>query len=425
MKYKKTVLPNGVRVITVPMSDNPTVTFMMYVGTGALFEDAEKAGISHFLEHMCFKGTPTRPGPRRISEELDSIGAQSNAFTWLDRTCYYAKAEARHFKKIADVISDIYLNSIFPEDEMKKEKGVVLGEIDMYSDNPQAKVDDLLQELMYKGYPAERPTIGFKSTVSAITREDLVAYRDSQYKAENTIIVIAGGVPEAEMLDTASAIGARVPKGVVSPEKVTKDKVQERPELTVFKKDTDQAHIIVAFRSFDRFDPDVYIARMIRGILRSGMSSRLFVRLREEMGSGYYVSADHTPFRYYGQFSVSTGTEPKRVIEIVKAILDELNKLKNVLVGKEELEKVREIVRSGMKMGLEASDDIAGFYGDQEVAKGEVKTPEEIDAIYSAITAEDIQRVAQRIFTENRLNMSIVGPLERTPELEQALTFKI
>jgi len=424
MKYKKTILSNGVRVITVPMTDNPTVTFMMYVGTGALHENAEKAGISHFLEHMCFKGTPTRPGPRHISKELDSIGAQYNAFTWLERTCYYAKSEARHFRRIADVISDIYLNSMFPEEEIQKEKGVVLGEIDMYSDDPKSKADDMLQELMYKGYPAERTTLGFKSTVSSITREDLIAYRDGQYKAENTIIVIAGGVSEIEMLEVASGIGEKVPSGKFSPEKETEDINQDKPAITVFKKDTDQAHIIVAFRSFNIFDPDVYIARMIRSILRSGMSSRLFVRLREQMGAGYYVTADHLPFRYFGQFSISTGTEPKRVNEIVIAIMEEINKLRNELVGEEELAKVREIVRSGMKMGLEASDDMAGFFGEQEVAKGEIRTPEEIDAIYTSITAEDIKRVAERIFTENRLNMSIVGPLEKTSELEQALSLK-
>lgn len=423
MNFKRHILPNGVRVILVPMKDNPTVTFGMYACTGSLYESKEQAGISHFLEHICFKGTTKRPNPRSISLELDSIGARYNAYTWLEKTCFWAKAGAEHFEKIADVVSDIYLNSVFPEDEIKKEKGVVLGEIDMYNDDPKSKVDDLLMENMYKGTPAERPTIGFKNTVSAITREDILKYRDNQYKAENTVIGIAGGLPEKKMLEIAQKIGAKVKEGKWSPQKETKDKKQTVPEMTIFTKDTDQAHIIVAFRSFDRFDKDVYIANGIANILQSGMSSRLFTRLREQMGSGYYVSAGNFPFNDFGVFSISTGTTPERVVEIVRAILEEVARIKNEPVKKDELEKVREIVRAGMKMGLESSDDVMEFFANQEVSRKEIKTPEEYDKIISKITADDIMRVAKRIFTDERMNLAVVGPLKEAPELKKVLTF--
>ena len=424
MNFKRHILGNGVRVILVPMKDNPTVTVAMYACTGSLYETKEQAGISHFLEHMSFKGTKKRPSPRAISLELDSIGAVYNAYTWLEKTCYWAKAGAEHFEKISDVISDIYLNSVFPEDEIQKEKGVVLGEIDMYNDDPKSKVDDILMAHMYKDTPAERPTIGSKETVSAITREDLIKYRDSQYKAENTVIAISGGVSEKKMLDMAKKIGAKVKKGGVTPQFPTKDKEQKAPEMAIFTKDTDQAHIIVAFRSFDRFDKDVYIANGIANILRSGMSSRLFTRLREVMGSGYYVSASHMPFADFGSFYIATGTTPERVTEIVAAILEEVARMKNEPVKKDELKKVQEIVRSGLKMGLESSDDVMAFFADQEVAKKEIKTPEEYEKIISAITAKDIMRVAKRIFTNEKMNLAVVGPIKENLELSKALTLK-
>ncbi len=424
MQFKKHILPNGVRVILVPMKDNPTVTFGMYACTGSLYETDEQAGISHFLEHMCFKGTKKRPTPRDISLELDSIGARYNAYTWLEKTCYWAKAGAEHFEKIADVVSDIYLNSVFPEDEMKKEKGVVLGEIDMYNDDPKSKVDDILMAHMYANTPAARPTIGSKETVSAITRSALVLYRDNQYKAENTVIAVAGGLSEKEMLAVAEKIGAKVKAGAWSPQKETKDKKQTAPEIKIFTKDTDQAHLIVAFRSFDRFDKDVYIANGIANILRSGMSSRLFTRLREQMGSGYYVTAANMPFADFGSFYIATGTTPERVTEIVTAILEEVARMKKELVKKDELLKVQEIVRAGLKMGLESSDDVMEFFADQEVARKDIKTPEEYEKIISAITAKDIQRVAKRIFVNDTLNLAVVGPLKENGDLEKALTLK-
>ena len=424
MQFKKHILPNGVRVILVPMKDNPTVTFGMYACTGSLYETDEQAGISHFLEHMCFKGTKKRPTPRDISLELDSIGARYNAYTWLEKTCYWAKAGAEHFEKIADVVSDIYLNSVFPEDEMKKEKGVVLGEIDMYNDDPKSKVDDILMAHMYANTPAARPTIGSKETVSAITRSALVLYRDNQYKAENTVIAVAGGLSEKEMLAVAEKIGAKVKAGTWSAQKETKDKKQTAPEIKIFTKDTDQAHLIVAFRSFDRFDKDVYIANGIANILHSGMSSRLFTRLREQMGSGYYVTAANMPFADFGSFYIATGTTPERVTEIVTAILEEVARMKNELVKKDELLKVQEIVRAGLKMGLESSDDVMEFFADQEVARKDIKTPEEYEKIISAITAKDIQRVAKRIFVNDTLNLAVVGPLKENGDLEKALTLK-
>ncbi len=409
MKFTKTILPNGVRVITAPMAGNPTVTVMINVATGSHHETPEQSGISHFLEHMCFKGTEKRPTARDISTELDSIGASYNAFTGSEVTGYWAKADVRHFAKIADVVSDVYKHSIFPVAEIEKEKGVVMGEIDMYGDDPQEKISEALVKHMYKGEPASRDVLGTKETVKAITRDDLIAYKKSQYTPKNTVIAIAGGIDEEEMLSWARQTFSDLKDAESRPGLPTKDRIQEGPELVSLEKDTDQAHIILSWRTFDRKHPDRYVASMVRNILRAGMSSRLFIKLREELGSGYYIGAHHGTSKTFGRFYISTGTAHARVPEIVDAILKETDRIKYELVSVQELEKVKEYRRAHLRMGLETSDDVADFLVDQEVIKNDIYTPEKFDEIYSKITAEDIQRVAATLFDSKKLTVGVIG----------------
>lgn len=409
MQFKKTILPNGVRVITAPIANNPTVTVMINVCTGSFYETDEQAGISHFLEHVCFKGTTKRPTARIISTELDSIGAEYNAFTSEEVTGYWAKADVKHFTKIADIAADIFKNSVFPPAEIEKEKGVVTGEIDMYADEPQEKINEALVKHMYKGQPASRHVLGTKETVRAITRDAIIAYRDSQYTAANTIITIAGGIPEEDMLAWANDNFSDLVKKDTIAEFPTIDQIQTGPESVFLDKDTDQAHIILMWRTFNRSNPDKYIAKMIQHILRSGMSSRLFIKLREEMGSGYYVGAGQHTYKSFGSFNISTGTTHERVPEIITAIIAETERLKTERVSENELEKVKEFLRSHRRMALETSDDIAGFCVGQESHEGNILTPEEIDLIYTVIKAEDIIRVAKVIFDKQKLNVAVIG----------------
>jgi predicted Zn-dependent peptidase len=409
MNYKKTILDNGVRVITAPMDGNPTVTVMVTVGTGSYNEEAPEAGLSHFLEHMCFKGTTKRASAIAISTELDSIGATYNAFTSNEITGYYAKADAKHFENIGDIVADIYNNSVFPEGEIEKEKGVVLGEIDMYADEPQEKVSDALREFMYEGQVAARPVLGSKETVRAITRADLIRYRDMQYRPHNTLVTIAGGVTEGAALAFArAAFGDMVP-GESRPEFITKDKDQTAPETVFLDKDTDQAHMILAWRTFDRNHPDRFAARIANGILRGGMSSRLFVKLRDEMGSGYYIGSGHETHNTFGQFHISTGTTAERVAEIASAIIAETRRLQTEPVPQGELEKIRSLIRSRIRMSLETSDGVADFFADQEMFEDVVRSPEEIDAILSAVSADDVVRVSRALFDPRHLTFAAIG----------------
>jgi predicted Zn-dependent peptidase len=409
MKFKKTILENGVRVITAPMTGNPTVTVMVTVGTGSFYEKPEWSGISHFLEHVCFKGTAKRPSAKAITTELDSIGALYNAFTMREATGFYAKADVKHFEKIADVIADIFKNPTIPEKEVEKEKGVITGEIDMYADDPQEKISEALMKHMYEGEPASRDVLGTKETVNAITREALVEYKYSQYTGPNTIVTIAGGIKEEDMLMYARANFSDLENKLPSPEFLTRDREQRNFETVFITKPTDQAHIVLAWRTFDRSHPDRYTANLIKHILKGGMSSRLFIRLRDEMGSGYYIGAVSAVYKSFGAFLISTGTKHERVPEIVSAILAETQKLSEEGVTAEELEKVKEYMRAHRLMSLETSDDVAEYCAEHELLEGTILTPAELDAIYTQITAEDVIRVAKALFDKRKLTVAAIG----------------
>jgi predicted Zn-dependent peptidase len=301
------------------------------------------------------------------------------------------------------------MNSTFPEGEIAKEKGVVLGEIDMYADDPQEKIYDALRAYMYRGEPAEKDILGTKETVTAITRDDLAMYHASQYKASNTIVTISGGVPEGEMIAWAHKTMGAIPDGPVKPELITTDRTQLAPETVFIDKDTDQAHIILAWRTFDRRSPDRYIANIVLGILRAGMSSRLFIRLRDEMGSGYYIHANHSLHMTFGRFTIGTGTTADRVPEIISAILAETERLKNEPVTDLELKKVKEYIRAHMLMSLETSDQVADFFGDQEILSDRIRIPRELDELFARVTAEDILRVSKILFDKQKLTIGTIG----------------
>jgi predicted Zn-dependent peptidase len=409
MKHTKTILDNGVRVITAPMDGNPTVTVMVTVGTGSYHEEPQESGLSHFLEHMCFKGTTRRLTSLSITTELDGMGAIYNAFTSNEITGYYAKADAKHFERIGDIVADIYQNSVFPKGEIEREKGVVLGEIDMYADEPQEKISDALREHMYKGQSASRAVLGTKETVRAITRADLIRYRDMQYRPHNTLVTIAGGVGEVEALAFARKTFGSMLSGDSRPEFATADRDQHGPETVFVEKDTDQAHMILAWRTFDRSHRERFAARIANGILRGGMSSRLFIKLRDEMGSGYYIGSGHDTYRTFGQFHISTGTTAERVAEIAGAIIAETRRLQTEVVPGDELEKIRSLIRSRVRMSLETSDGVADFFADQEMFDDAVRSPEELDAILSSVTAEDVMAVARTIFDSRRLTFAVIG----------------
>lgn len=420
MSYIKKTLENGLRIVLVPLKDTETVTVMVLAETGSEYEEKSVNGISHFLEHMCFKGTTKRPSSRVINHELDSLGSQSNAFTNTEYTGFYAKAHAKHTSQILDIVSDIYLHSIFPEEEIQKEKRVVIEEINMYEDRPDHKVWEILGELMYKDQPAGRAILGSKETVGAFTRENLLTYHKQHYVASGTLVVVSGKIDEEKITQEIEHSFKEIGVG----EKGKKEKVvelQTQPELTVHHKESDQTHLVLAFRSFDSYDKRNFAASLLSTILGGGMSSRLFSKMREDLGICYYIYSAHSTSTDHGSFVIAGGVSNVRAEEAIKEILEEVKKITIEAVSPEELRKAKDFKIGNLFLGLETSDAYANFYGHQEISHEEVLDPEEVVKRIEAVTAEEIQSVAQDIFQVSKLNLSLVGPHKDTEKFKNLL----
>ncbi|QQR82662.1 insulinase family protein [Candidatus Campbellbacteria bacterium] len=420
MKYHKKVLPNGMRTIVAPMKDNPTVTVMVLVEAGSRYEDKRMNGISHFLEHMCFKGTPKRPHSGDISHELDSMGAESNAFTGDEVTGYWAKARAHQFDHILEIVSDLYLNPLLPEHDIATERGVIIEELNMYEDLPQRIVHDVLEECLYKGQSAGRPIIGSKENLIRFTRPDFIKYRTTHYVAPKTTLVVAGNVSVADAEKKIAKYFSHLPKAKYVQRAKTKEN-QKTPQILIKPKKTDQTHFLLGFRSFDLFDKRNPAVEVLTTILGRGMSSRLFRKLRDEMGVCYYVRAGSQTSTDTGVFKIASGVDTKRFEEVLSEILAQVRRLKNELVEPTELAKAKEMILGHTQMGLESSDDVANWFGEQEILHKKIQTPEEALKEISEVTAKDVQKVAREIFKNATLNLAAVGPVKKTPKLNRIL----
>ena len=412
MNYTKTILKNGLRIITVPMKDNETVTVMTLVEAGSNYEPKDINGISHFLEHMCFKGTEKRPSAKVINNELDSLGSQSNAFTSTEYTGYWAKAHHSKVDHLLDVVSDIYLNSKLPEVEIEKEKGVIIEEINMNEDMPQAKVGDVFGELFHGDQSAGRPVIGSRENIKKMMREDFVEYKKNHYVAKATTVVVAGKMNEKKVIKNIEQLFKDVPLG-----KKTKlqpyQASQKTPQAKVFFKETDQTHLILGFRSFDRYDKRNTALGLLSAMLGGGMSSRLFQKMREELGICYYVYSGKYASTTYGSLAISAGVSNTRVKEAISGILEEVQKIVVEEVPEKELRKVKDYMIGNMFLGLESSDSLADFYGFQELLHHKkILSPDEIVAKIEKVTAKDIQKVAKEVLKNEGLNLALVGPFK-------------
>jgi predicted Zn-dependent peptidase len=420
MKLKKKVLPHGLKMIAVPMADNPTVTVLVLVETGSKYESKDKNGLSHFLEHMCFKGTATRPNTSDLSKELDGLGCQYNAFTGQEFTGYYAKGKAGDFSKLLDVVSDLYLNPLFKEEEIEKEKGVIVDEINMYDDMPMQKVGETWMKLLYGDTPAGWSIAGPRDVVRGMKREDFVAYRKAHYVASATTVVVSGNIDAVDAFKDIAKKFKGISDGKKAGKKKTRD-MQTTPAVAIEHKETDQTHFILGTRSFPVGDKRNSALAVLGGVLGSGMSSRLFRKIRDEMGVGYYVRAGNSTSTDGGYFAVSAGVANNRLEEVIRAVLAEMEALKHELVSPEELTKVKEHMVGMLYLGLESSDDLAEYYGMQEVLRRDIKTPKEKEKIIRAITAEEVRAMARKIFVEKTLNLALIGPYKDAEALKKIL----
>ncbi len=355
MKFTKKILPNGLRVVSVPDSEALASTVLVLVEAGSKYETKSINGVSHFLEHMCFKGTTKRPKALMISSELDSLGAQYNAFTSQEYTGYYAKVQPKHFDKALEIVADLYLNPLFEEAEIEKEKGVIIEEINMYEDMPNRRVGEFLMKLMYGDQPAGWGVAGEKEIIKILKRDDFINYRKNHYVAKATTVIVAGKYDEKSLFKKIADKFATIEPNSKKPKIKTKEKQSEPQSLAHFK-ETDQTHLMIGFRSRDLFHPDLYVLEVLAGVLGGGMSSRLFQVVREEMGAAYYVRAGNDSYTDHGIFEIAAGVDNKKIEAVITAILKEVKRLKEELVGKSELRKVKDSLIGHLYLGLEKSD---------------------------------------------------------------------
>jgi predicted Zn-dependent peptidase len=398
---------------------NPTVTVLVLVEAGSKYETKSQNGLSHFLEHMCFKGTTRRPQASDIARELDTLGTQYNAFTGQEYTGYYAKGRATQTSKLIDIVSDLYLNPTLSAAEIEKEKGVICDEINMYEDMPARKVYDIFQELLYGNQPAGWTISGSKEQVKKFSRRDFIKYREAHYVASATTIIVAGDIDEKKVITEVT----KQFKNASTVKKTKKVKVKENqkfPQVKLGYKKTDQSHILLGFRSFDTYHKDNAAMSMLSGVLGAGMSSRLFQKVRDEMGCGYYVGAYHDNSTDTGVLTLRAGVAPDRAVEVVEALLAECTKLTKELVSEGELSKVREIASGGIFMGLESSDAVAEFYGGQAILRKDVLSASEIENKLRAVTPKDIMRVAKKVCIPKNLNLAVLGPHKKDTAFVQA-----
>lgn len=418
--FHKTVLKNGLRIITVLQKNTQAVTVLVLVGTGSKYEKKEINGISHFLEHMYFKGTKKRPSATVIAETLDKVGGIYNAFTSEEYTGYFAKVAAQHFELALDWVSDIFLNSTLPEKEIEKEKGVIIEEINMIYDNPMSYVQTLWPKLLYGDQPAGWDVAGTKETISKMTGEKLIDYTEKQYVAKNTIFVIAGSFNEKLAVQKAKKYFSKI-KTKESMEKPKVVERQEKPEVLLHFRQTDQTHLCLGVRAFNLFHPKRYAQDLLSVILGGMMSSRLFEKIRTELGIAYYINTNSEANPDTGFLFTQTGLDNKNVEKGILTILKEYKKISQKRIPISELKKAKDYLKGKTTLLLESSDVQASFFAGQELLEKKILTPKEIFAKIDKVTQDDILKVAQEIFRPEKLNLALIGPFKDKKTFEKLL----
>lgn len=391
------------------MQGTNTVSVFVMCGTGSDYEAKRQNGISHFLEHMFFKGTTRRPAPDMLRRELDQMGSISNAFTGHETTGYYIKAGSLYLEHVLDILADIYVNSLLAEQEIEREKQVVIEELHLDHDTPMLYVGRMWEKLLYGDQPAGWDIGGDEETVRSFKRADFVEYFNHQYVAENTAVVVAGNFDEAVTVKRIEALFGHI-RTFAPHQKPELVEGQTKPELLFEERKTDQTHLLVGFRGIDAFDRERYALDLLATILGGSMSSRMFSRVREELGLAYAVSTDSENYSNRGYLVTYAGVAHPNVEKTITAILEEYRRILTDGVGEDELRRTKDFVKGRTLMALETSNAVASSIGGEEMLTGKPLTVEEIFAMMEAVTTADITRVAGRVMTPDRLNGVLLGP---------------
>lgn len=420
MDYTKIDLPNGLRIIAEELPHTHSVSMGVFTKVGSRYETAQLSGVSHFLEHMFFKGTPTR-NAKQISEAIEGIGGVLNAYTSYDVTCYYAKVADIHFDRAVDTISDMLTNSLFDDREIEKERRVIIEEINMSLDSPGEWVHQLLDETMWGDQPLGRDIAGTAESVGGITRDDLISFKDHHYSYPNTVVSIAGNVSTDAMIDAwGKALHAY--RGGERHTPTASSAPMTSPRLRLMSKATEQANFCLGMPALAYDDPDRRPLQVLNSVLGGGMSSRLFQEIREERGLAYSVYSYSSEFNDTGKWVIYGGVEIGKVQDAIEACLAELRKVRDEGITQEELQRVKEQVKGGTLIGLEDTWSVASRNGSHILRYDRVLPVEQFVAEIEAVTRDDVLRVAQRLIRPESLYLAVIGPYESDALFSDLLT---
>ncbi len=407
--FKKTTLKNGLRIITVPQKESQAVTVLVLVGTGSKYETKDINGISHFLEHMFFKGTKKKPNTIAVSEPLDKIGGIYNAFTGEEETGYFAKVDYSRLDLALEWVADIFLNSKLDNEEVQREKGVITEEINMRVDHPSSYVQILWSRLLYGDQPAGWDIAGTKESVASISQSALMQYMKNQYVASNTIVCVAGRINEKEVITKVKKYFVKIPAGDYL-KKIPVIEKQDRPQLLLHERKTDQSHICLGARGYNLFHPRKYAQDILAVILGGMMSSRLFIKVRERLGLAYYIHTDIYSDPDTGFLMTQAGLHNNKIEDGILAILKEYKTISEIPVPAKELQKAKDYIKGKTALMLESSDAKASFFAVQELLERKILSPEEIYAKINKVSGKEILEVARDIFQPTKLNLALIGP---------------
>jgi len=427
MKTELFQLKNGLKVLFVDTKTFSSVTTILLVGAGSRFENESNNGIAHFFEHMAFKGSAKYPTSLLISTEIDSLGGIHNAFTSKDHTGYYIKATNDHFPKVIDVLSDMVLNPLLQSEEIEKEKGVIIEELNMYEDMPQRQVGDIFEELLYKDNPLGFDIGGSKQTVSKFTKETFTEYIENLYLPENSVLIVAGGITNGNMKieDYKTIIEEKFNGWKKGKVKEFEPMIENQTTSSIILKfkQTEQAHFCLGFRTFSLYDERKYAQQLLSIILGGGMSSKLFIEVREKLGLCYYISNSTEAYKDVGNMVTQAGIalQIDKVKKAIEVILREYKNITNGKITAEDFIKAKEMLKGRMILSLEDSTNIAMFYGKRVLFENKIVSLQDQINNLNKVKIEEIVQLAGEVFTNERLNFAMVGPFKEKTEFKDLL----
>jgi predicted Zn-dependent peptidase len=416
--FERHRLGNGLRVLLAPMPQATSVTCMIMLAAGSRYETRDTSGIAHFSEHMFFKGTERRPTARDIGTEVDGIGGEFNAFTGKEYTGYYVKCAKEHVPIAIDVLGDMLLHSLFDPEEIEREKGVIVEEMNMYIDTPTSYLPSVYDRLCYGDTPLGRDIIGTPETVRAATRETFTNHLERWYVPSRTVIGLGGAITDAARATIEELFGTLAAAASPDPEPWTP---QPHPRVHIHHKESDSFHLRIGGDGLPLLHPDRYAAAVLAAVLGGGMSSRLFTEVRERRGLAYYIGAQHGQYVEAGSLFSQAGVDLARADEAVRTIVAELGRIVSEPVPADELEKARNMLKGRLVLGLEDPRSITSFGLRGTILEGQPREIPEILAGFDAVTAEDVGRVAKDLLSPERLRLAAIGPFEDEARFEALL----